>query len=228
MKKFLGLCPPSRSGICWRARRAWPHQSLVLTPWCIPLTIGAVMRSLDIVVVGSMNELLPSCQRFELLMLKCDTLTLTWRHCYDPDFGIHLGFWTDAFVYQRKLPFSNWARYTCSMSHQLIRLSRVGKHRLCMDYPTCTIHLIDIHTVCFIGFVAALSALYESASCIHPYSSGLLHWHWGSRDDCPSASEATLKDMGELRRYTATTKHIKMQTLYIFPGAYYIFFKSEN
>ena len=29
---------------------------------------------------------------------------------------------------------------------------------------------------------------------LHPYLSGLLHWHWGH---CPSASEATLKDMGK-------------------------------
>ena len=38
----------------------------------------------------------------------------------------------------------------------------------------------------------------------YPYSSGLLHWHWGNHMiapgqsyDCPSASEGTLKHMGK-------------------------------
>ena len=44
---------------------------------------------------------------------------------------------------------------------------------------------------------------------ICPYPSGLLHWHWGK--DCPSAREATLKDMAKMtinKQQQNIAKHI--------------------
>ena len=51
---------------------------------------------------------------------------------------------------------------------------------------------------------------------VYPYSSGLLHWHWGS--DCPGASEVTLMDMGKISCHFTITKHSKMCTMIIILG----------
>ena len=43
----------------------------------------------------------------------------------------------------------------------------------------------------------------------------------GQSYDCPSASEATLKDMGKINWYQTTSKHNKGWTMWIFPGINY-------
>ena len=45
-----------------------------------------------------------------------------------------------------------------------------------------------------------------------------LHWYWGNRIiNCPSASEASLADIGKIFRYITTIKPNRAQTLCIFP-----------
>ena len=48
----------------------------------------------------------------------------------------------------------------------------------------------------------------------------------GQSYDCPSASEVTLKDMGEINWYQTTSKHNKGWTMWIFPGINYILCES--
>ena len=67
------------------------------------------------------------------------------------------------------------------------------------------------------GFSIWLCFFVDSQMCL-PISFSVTSLALGQSYDCPSASEVTLKDMGQASQYLSTTKHNKAWTLSIFLG----------
>ena len=61
-----------------------------------------------------------------------------------------------------------------------------------------------------------------------PISFGVTSLALGQSDDCPSASEATLENMGKFDSYLTTTKHTKARTVCIIHGTSCIFWNRES
>ena len=87
---------------------------------------------------------------------------------------------------------------------------------ICTAYPVQIIRSFVLFRYVFYLFLCMCGSMVM----IHPYSSGLLHWHWGS------ASEATLKNMGKINQYKTTIRHNNAWTVIMVCGMYHVAFNS--
>ena len=102
------------------------------------------------------------------------------------------------------------------MWHLTIDAEKVTHYsELCTLYPMSYVYC-SINLLYFLGCIGVYDRF---PWFVDPYSSGLLHWHWGNHD-CLNASDVTLKDMGKIDPQQTTRKHNKMLTKCISLGMY--------